>query len=63
MKTLEQQDHAEAVKQFSKWLPDAKTSRQSTIIKDFLVEDQTVTLYAQKTKGSAGMTWRIGAIR
>lgn len=62
MKTAEQYDHTEAVKQFSQGLPDARTSYQSTILQDFLIDDETITFSAQKAKGSTGMTWRISAV-
>lgn len=55
-------DHAEAAEQFLKGLPDARTSYRSTILQDFLIEDQTITFLAQKAKGSEGMTWRISAV-
>ena len=50
---------AKALKQFLKGLPDAKICNQSTIKEEVLVENETITLLAQKAKGIDGMTWRV----
>jgi hypothetical protein len=50
---------AKALQQFFKELPDAKTCSQSTIKKEFLIGNESVSFLAQKAKGSSGMTWRV----
>lgn len=50
---------SKALQQFSKGLPDAKITPVSTIQKQFIIEDRTITFLAQKAKGNSGMTWRI----
>lgn len=53
----------EAMNTFLKQLPDPHLNNSSTIIGEFTVQEQKISLMAQKVKGQQGMAWKIEPIK
>ena len=56
-KTLD--DLTSAMDVFRQELPNPITSLQSSFLKEMVVDNEKVTLVAQKCKGSNGMAWNV----